>query len=213
ATMCVQLSLAQDTWIRVNQLGYRPASKKVAVWVSKRDHAVKTFALRDVKSNKVVFKDKPSRPFGAYGPFLQSYRLDFTAFEKKGEYILEVDGVQSPIIRIADDVYNGTADFALRYMRQQRTLFNPFLQDSCHTHDGFTLYASSVGLPDSTHIDVGGGWHDASDYLQYATTSANATYHLLAAYRDFPHAFADQKQANGLQGSNGIEDVLDEAKW
>jgi len=213
ATMCAQLSLAQDTWIRVNQLGYRPASKKVAVWVSKRDQAVKTFALRDVKSNKVVFKDKSSRPFGAYGPFLQSYRLDFTAFEKKGEYILEVDGVQSPIIRIADDVYNGTADFALRYMRQQRTLFNPFLQDSCHTHDGFTLYASSVGLPDSTHMDVGGGWHDASDYLQYATTSANATYHLLAAYRDFPHAFADHQQANGLHGSNGIKDVLDEAKW
>ena len=35
-------------------------------------------------------------------------------------------------------------------------------------------------VPDSTHINVVGGWHDASDYLQYSTTSANATYHLLA---------------------------------
>src|SRR5690606_7448513 len=62
-------------------------------------------------------------------------------------------------------------------------------------------------------IDAGGGWHDASDYLQYATTSANATFHMLAAYRDFPQVFGDQKQASGLDGKNGLADVLDEAKW
>jgi peptidoglycan/xylan/chitin deacetylase (PgdA/CDA1 family) len=45
------------------------------------------------------------------------------------------------------------------------------------------------------------------------TTSANATYHLLAALRDFPSVFADQHQANGLEGSNGQPDVLDEARW
>ncbi|MDX5418800.1 MAG: glycoside hydrolase family 9 protein, partial [Hymenobacteraceae bacterium] len=42
---------------------------------------------------------------------------------------------------------------------------------------------------------------------------ANATYHLLAAYRDFPGVFTDKHQANGLEGDNGIADVLDEAKW
>ncbi|PRD50782.1 glycoside hydrolase family 9 protein [Sphingobacterium gobiense] len=209
----IQFSFAQDTWIRVNQLGYKSKAKKVAVWVSKKDQPVKTFVVFDAKSKKVVFEGNASRPFGAYGPFVQSYRLDFSAIEQKGEYIVEAGGVQSPIVRIGDGVYDGTADFALRYMRQQRTLFNPFLKDSCHTHDGFTLYAASIGLPDSTRIDVGGGWHDASDYLQYATTSANATYHLLAAYRDFPYAFTDYKQANGLSGANGIKDVLDEAKW
>ena len=80
----------------------------------------------------------------------------------------------------------------------------------CRTHDGYTLYAP---VPDSTHIDVVGGWHDASDYLQYSTTSANATYHLLAAYRDFPEVFKDEKLANGLDGTNKIADFLDEAKW
>jgi endoglucanase len=58
-----------------------------------------------------------------------------------------------------------------------------------------------------------GGWHDASDYLQYTSTSANATYHLLMAYRDFPKAFTDKKLSNGLDGKNGMADVLDEAKW
>ena len=83
-------------------------------------------------------------------------------------------------------------------MRQQRTGFNPFLKDSCHTRDGYVLYGEKAGIKDSTYIDVVGGWHDATDYLQYATTSANATYHLLMAYRDFPNVFTDEKQANGL---------------
>jgi peptidoglycan/xylan/chitin deacetylase (PgdA/CDA1 family) len=107
-------------------------------------------------------------------------------------------------------VYKGAADFCLFYLRQQRTGFNPFLKDSCHTHDGYTMYGP---MPDSTFINVVGGWHDASDYLQYSTTSSNATYHLLAAYRDFPNVFSDKKEANGLDGKNGIPDVLDEAKW
>ena len=71
----------------------------------------------------------------------------------------------------------------------------------------------NAGIKDSTHIDVVGGWHDATDYLQYSTTSANATYHLLMAYRIFQKYLADEKLANGLDGKNGMADVLDEAKW
>jgi hypothetical protein len=153
------------------------------------------------------------KDYGAYGPFVQSFRLDFSSMQDTGRFFVQAGDVKSPTFRIARDVYKGAADFVLRYMRQQRTLFNPFLKDSCHTHDGFALYAGKVGIPDSSHIDAGGGWHDASDYLQYATTSANATFHLLAAYRDFPKVFGDLKQANGLDGKNGRADVLDEAKW
>ena len=68
-------------------------------------------------------------------------------------------------------------------------------------------------MPDSTHIDVSGGWYVASDYLQYSTTYAIATWHLLAAYRDFAFVFDDEKMANGLDSKNGVKDILDEAKW
>lgn len=204
----------QQSWIRINQLGYLPESTKVLVWVSKTDTRIKSFTVIDAKTNKSVYKGKVNKIFGKYGPFDQGARLDISAVKKEGTYIVKTnDGTSSAVIKINKDVYKGSADYALRYMRQQRTLFNPYLKDSCHTHDGFTMYASSVGLPDSTHIDAGGGWHDASDYLQYSTTSANATFHLLAAYRDFPQVFSDEKQANGLDGKNGIADVLDEAKW
>ncbi len=208
-----QQAMSQQTWIRINQLGYTTQGLKNAVWGSKDVDRLRTFNLVDATTDETVFTGKAGKRYGAYGPFDQTYRLDFSAYQRPGSYYLEADGVRSPVFRIGDDVYDGAADFALRYMRQQRTLFNPYLQDSCHTHDGFTMYAAGAGLPDSTHIDAGGGWHDASDYLQYATTSANATYHMLAAYRDFPQVFQDHKQANGLDGKNGIADVLDEAKW
>jgi peptidoglycan/xylan/chitin deacetylase (PgdA/CDA1 family) len=127
--------------------------------------------------------------------------------------MIVVEAATSPEFSIGENVYSGAADFCLRYMRQQRTGFNPYLKDSCHTQDGYVLYGKNAGIKDSAHFDVVGGWHDASDYLQYSTTSANATWHLLAAYRDFPGAFRDNKQANGLDGKNGMADVLDEAKW
>jgi endoglucanase len=211
----------EQAWIRINQLGYIPAGIKVAVYGSKsivglvpaNQSAPAGFELLDARSDQVAYEGELGRNFGQYGPFIVTYRLNFTSFKKPGKYYLKVRGIRSPVFTIGDDVYKGSADFCLRYMRQQRSGFNPFLKDSCHTHDGYVLYGEKAGIKDSTYIDVVGGWHDASDYLQYATTSANATYQLLMAYRDFKKVFGDEKQANGLEGKNGIPDVLDEAKW
>lgn len=201
---------AQEAWIRINQLGYPTRAVKVAVWCSKTKTPIDRFELVDAATNKPVFSGKAGKAYGAYGPFTETYRLNFSDFRTKGSYVLKAGNAVSPVFTIGDEVYKGSADFCLRYMRQQRSGFNPYLNDSCHTHDGYTLYGP---MPDSTHIDATGGWHDASDYLQYSTTSANATYHLLAAYRDFPAVFGDEKKANGLDGKNGIRDVLDEARW
>jgi endoglucanase len=202
-----------SSWIRINQLGYTPHGIKVAVWCSKENITIDNWQLIDANTHKAAFTGKAGKSFGAYGPFAQTFRLNFTSFNKPGKYFLQAGNTRSPEFKIDDDVYKGSADFCLRYMRQQRSGFNPFLKDSCHTHDGYVLYGGVAGIKDSTHVDVTGGWHDATDYLQYSTTSANATSHLLMAYRDFPGVFKDEKEANGLDGSNGTPDVLDEAKW
>lgn len=197
-------------WVRINQLGYLPNGIKVAVWGSKSKEMPSHFQLISATSDKVMYTGSTGKAFGPYGPFTQTCRLDFTAFKDTGSYYLKAGAAVSPVFRIAGNVYAGTPGFLLRYMRQQRSGFNPFLKDSCHTHDGYTMYGP---MPDSTHIDVVGGWHDASDYLQYVTTSANAAFHLLAAYRDFPGVFEDHYAANGLPGANQVKDVLDEARW
>lgn len=205
-----QIAFAKQSWIRINQLGYTPHGIKVAVLGSKVESSVESFQLVDANSKKEVFKSSAGKAFGKYGPFNQTYRLDFSLFQDTGKYYLQVGSVKSPVFSINQDVYKGSADFVLRYMRQQRSGFNPFLKDSCHVHDGFTMYGP---MADSTIIDVSGGWHDASDFIKYSGTSANATYHLLAAYRDFGAVFTDRHEANGLEGKNGVADVLDEARW
>ncbi len=198
------------SWIRINQLGYLPAGSKVAVWATKTEILPAKFQLINSRTSKVVVLGNVGKSYGKYGPFKQTLRLSFSSVKTPGSYYLKCGQAISPVFEIGNDVYAGAADFGIRYMRQQRSGFNPFLKDSCHTTDGYTMYGP---MPDTTRIDVSGGWHDATDYLQYATTSANATYHLLAACRDFPEAFSDQHLANGLAGKNGTLDVLDEARW
>ena len=202
--------IKQESWIRINQLGYTPQGIKVAVWCSKKNKDLNSFQLVNAITKEIVYTANAGKSFSAYGPFEQSHRLNFSSFNTPGKYYLAADNTFSPEFEIGEDVYKGTADFCLRYMRQQRCGYNPYLQDSCHTEDGYTLYGP---MQDSTFVDVVGGWHDASDYLQYATTSANATYHLLMAYRDYPEVFSDEKNAAGIDVSNGIADVMDEARW
>lgn len=204
------LSAQDSSWVRVNLLGYLPGSTKVAVYGSLMQTTIGTFKLIDAESKRVVFEGRPEPDGGNYGPFRTTHRLNFSAFTHSGDFFIEAGRARSPVFTISRKAYEGAASFCLRYMRQQRNGYNPFLKDSCHKYDGYALYGP---FPDSTHIDVVGGWHDASDYLQYSTTSANATWHLLAAYRDFKDVFSDQKNARGDEGTNGLPDVLDEAKW
>jgi peptidoglycan/xylan/chitin deacetylase (PgdA/CDA1 family) len=203
---------AADSWIRINQLGYLEKDIKVAVLVTKGNERYGSFAVHDALTGKVVFSGTKIRSFGPYAAFSKGYRLDFSAFTRPGKYFLKAGGTQSPVFRIGNDVYDGTADFILQYMRQQRSKYNPFLKDSCHTHDGFIVYHPDR-TKDSTRLDVSGGWHDASDYLQYLPTSANACYQMMFAYRMNPGIFGDEYDAWGNKGSNGIPDIIDEAKW
>lgn len=201
----------QSAWIRVNQLGYQPDAIKVAVLVSKDSGLTCTgFRVHDALTGDAVLEVPAVRAFGPWGPFARSYRLDLSALRKPGAYVIEAAGFRSAPFRVHADVYDGTADVLLQYMRQQRCGDNPFLDDSCHTRDGYIIYHPTR---DSTFIDVTGGWHDASDYLQYVTTSANAVVQMLFAYEKNPTSFGDHFRANGRPGANGIPDILDEARW
>lgn len=200
----------EESWIRINNLGYLPQSIKVAVLGSKVEVKVKSFSLVDAVTGKKVYTSRRVMAKGAYGPFASSYRLDFSDFGATGRYFIQVNTITSPEFYINANVYDNTADFLLKYMRQQRCGYNPFLTDSCHMDDGFIVYNPKR---EGERIDVTGGWHDASDYLQYTATSANAVYQLLLAYRENPGAFGDMFQANGLPGKNGIPDIIDEAKF
>ncbi|MCP4713121.1 MAG: polysaccharide deacetylase family protein [Planctomycetes bacterium] len=203
-------SSAQKNWIRINQLGYTPNSVKVAVLASKETASINSFEIVDVLTEKTAFRSQDIKTYSQYAAFQSISRLDFSSFKGSGTFYIKAANITSPHFRIADDIYNHAADFLLKYLRQQRCGYNPFLKDTCHTHDGFIVDHPELEM---THIDVTGGWHDATDYLQYVTTSANATHQMLFAFQQNPTAFADHFNAKGDPGANGIPDILDEAKW
>lgn len=185
---------SQNTWIRINQLGYTVKSVKVAVLLSKTSITLDRFEIYDAITEQLVFQGNEITSMGNYGNFKSSFRLNFSEFNSNGSYYLQATGVKSPVFRISNDVYKGTADFILKYMRQQRCGYNPFLKDSCHTKDGFIVDHPTLT---GKYINVTGGWHDASDYLQYVTTSANAIYQMLFAYLKNPEVFGDKYNADG----------------
>lgn len=196
--------------IRINQLGYLPKSVKAAVFISSENHRISTFTVHSAVTGEVVFSGKTEpKPATNWG-MKTAFRLSFSSLEKEGGYYIKAGETRSPNFRINADVYDRTADFILNYLRQQRCGFNPFLKDSCHLHDGII-----VDHPTRTgeFLDVTGGWHDATDYLQYSTTSINTVYQMMFAYQRYPEIYGDDFDAGGLPGSNGIADILDEIKW
>jgi endoglucanase len=197
-------------FIRFNQLGYLPAAPKVAVACALEPRAVERFTVTDT-TGRPVLGPVPARRARAFGPCVETYRLDFSSLSTPGHYRIVAGDVISGTIRIVADAYAGAADSLLRYLRQQRSGFNPVFGDSVHHRtDGILVdHPSRSG----EFIPVSGGWADASDYLQYGTTSAHATIMLLVAFRDHPRVFGDRFEASGLPGPNGVPDVLDEARW
>ena len=204
-----QLALASagNDVIRINQLGYLPNAPKTAVFCSLTKQELKTFRVSDTSGRKVLERSaQAAKPFG---PCATIYRLDFSAIRTPGNYRIEAADAVSPVVRVRADAYVGAADTLLYYMREQRSGYNPLFKTVVHTRDGIVVDDSTrVGQ----FVPVTGGWADASDYLQYVMTSANATFVMLMAYRDHPHAFADAFDSRGLPGSNGVPDILDEAR-
>ena len=129
-----------NSWIRINFLGYTPESIKNAVFVSKKFDKIDSFEIFDFYSNDLVYQSDSVDEKGSYGPFNTTFRLNFSSLRSSGKYYIKVNNIKSDVFKIDKGVYDGTADFLLKYMRQQRCGFNPYLNEKCHLNDGFIVY-------------------------------------------------------------------------
>jgi len=198
--------------IRVNQVGYLPGEVKSGIVFSSSPVKEKFELIRE-ESGSSVLSLKPGRiKAEGWGRFNYYYELDFSSVENPGIYRLtgKKSGARSGPINISKEVYEPCAEELLGFMQQQRCGYNPFLDMVCHQHDGRSFYGP---MPDSSYVDVSGGWHDAGDQLKYLITGSYATAHMLQSYLLYPSVFKDQVNALGQPGTNGIPDVLDEARW
>ena len=206
------VALKDSVYIRVNQVGYLQEDSKVAVAFSNSPFNGR-FSVHNSETGKRVFRGKiKASETGAWESFKHYYYLDFSEVKEPGRYYISLpSGVRSAEFGIGrSDSYKNYQEDLIGFMRQQRCGYNPFLDMVCHQRDGRSMYGP---MPDSTFIDVSGGWHDAGDQLKYLITSSNATARMLKAYEMEPDKFGDKVNDLGQPGANGIPDVLDEAKW
>ncbi len=215
AAFALTANIFAANYIRVNQMGYLPGDFKAAVMLldkAQPEYAAanhKNYLIVNINTGKSTLADSVAIT-EAWEPFEMCVRIYFSSITAEGEYFIWAQGTNSPHFKVGNDVYNGANEIPLHYMRQQRCGYNPALKATCHQHDGRLVLA---GKRDGKKVDVTGGWHDASDYLQYLTTSANAVYQMLFAYEMTPTVWADNYDSRGDEGANGVPDILDEARW
>ena len=195
--------------IRTNLAGYHPTLPKKALILSKKALNGPILLLKN-EANEVVNQYEGSLHEGAWHPFSHYYAIDFSKLEQSGTYYFELkeENIRSKNFKISP--YPTWQEDVVGFIRTQRCGFNPFVKEFCHQKDGLSFFGIR---PDSTRIDATGGWHDAGDQLKYLITGSNTTARLLMGYQMTPLDFRDEFNARGLPGSNGLPDILDEAKW
>jgi endoglucanase len=162
---------------RFNQVGYLPSDEKRAIAMSHTPLEGR-FAMLD-EAGAVVFQGSSANADAdGWGPFAHYYVLDFSDLRQPGTYLLRWREALSAPFRIAADAYGDVHEDLLVFMRQQRCGYNPHLDRVCYWADGRSFYGP---MPDSTYVDVSGGWHDAGDQLKYLITGSFAAASMLYA--------------------------------
>lgn len=194
-----------EIFIRFNQVGYLPNDIKSAVILSTNPLEGKKISIKSAGNNHNVNAYTFGKNIGSFGSFPFSYRIDFSALKKPGEYYFQDARQKSYSFKVGDNVYNGVADSLLEFFRVQRCGYtNPFLHEVCHISDAAYLIDGKAII--NKKVDVTGGWHDAGDYVKILNTTAFSTYMLLFSYEFAPAKFSGDKN------KNNVPDILEEAK-
>ncbi len=227
-------SQSTSKYIVVDQFGYLPSSKKVAVI---RDPQVgfdaaesfapgAEYAVIDKSTGEPVFTGqsvawKAGATDNSSGD--KVWWFDFSSVTSAGTYhILDVEkNLKSFEFEISPSIYQGVLRHAVRTFFYQRV---GFAKDARYAGPGWSDAASHIGpLQDKNarpyneknnvakEIDVSGGWYDAGDYNKYTNWTANYIVDFMRAYLEAPDVWTDD--FNIPESGNGIPDLLDEAMW
>ena len=193
--------------ININQVGYRPDSRKVAVFRDVKDQT--EFKVVNAETKETVYTGKLENKKENKSADEINWQGDFSSVKEAGKYYISCDGLDnSYTFEIGDKVYSNLIDDSVRMLYLQRCGVkvedSEFGHDACHTSMA-TIYGTSE------KIDVSGGWHDAGDYGRYVVPAAKAVADLLYAYEAAPELYSD---SIGIpESGNGTPDVLDEARF
>jgi len=228
------LSQTISKFIIIDQFGYLPDSKKIAVIKDPQMgfDSMESFmpgniySLVNAQNNNKVYTSAIT--VWGNGAIDKSsgdvvWHFDFSSVKDPGTYYVLDDemNMRSFEFIISEDVYNEVLKHAVRTFYYQRAGFK---KEAKYAGEAWADEASHLGdLQDrncrsffdkdnpGTERDVSGGWYDAGDYNKYTSWTANYIVELMKAYLENPKVWTDDY--NIPESGNGIPDLLDETKW
>jgi len=194
--------LSSESFIRMNQVGFRPNDIKSAIIISDSPITTDKFIIKS-RDNKVVFESSLIQDTAFNQYFKYSARIDFSDFKLPGEYYIQIKNIRSKPFKIGENVFNAIRDSLSIFFRVQRCgPTKPLLHQPCHLQDATEV----IGYKNPSPVDLTGGWHDAGDYTKFLFTTAFTTYMLLFSYEFEPRKFEFDLD------KNSVPDILEEAR-
>jgi endoglucanase len=223
--------------IKIDQFGYLPLSKKVAVIADPQTgyNAAESFTpgtganqyqVRRWSDDAVVFSGTLAA-WNSGATHAQSgdrgWWFDFSALTTTGSYYIYdvANNVGSYRFEINTSVYAELLKVASRmyfYQRVNHAKQPPYVDSrwaDAASFEGANQDKAARSRWDknnpATARDVSGGWYDAGDYNKYISFAFGPMCNLMETYRMHPAYFTDDY--NIPESGNGIPDILDEVKW
>ncbi|MFT5757973.1 MAG: endoglucanase [Alteromonadaceae bacterium] len=222
SSLVVNAEIKPVNSLRVNQHGYLPSQPKHAVYAGA---AGKTWQLKN--SVGVIVATGTTSSYSndiASGDTVS--HIDFSSVTTQGDdYVLHIGSQTSYPFKISDYVYTAMKEDALMYFYHQRFgmpvlaefVGKEFSREAGHTFDNNlpcdddlpSDWPNSVAC--SYSLNVKGGHADAGDYGGYVVNGGYYTWLLQHVYEANPMAYPDGSLLIP-ESSNGIPDILDEAR-
>jgi len=213
--------------LRVDQLGYRPSDPGKFAWAAMAGGG--SWSVLRLPDSAVVLSGTLQsvgthvRPtFSAKGYYavintLWSFvdtaeadsevlaRVDMSALQTPGRYVLSVQGKYSDPFVIADTIYAHAQERLGWFFGAQRCGNEPsWLHGACHLHDGSALSANLDGA-------LVGGWHDCGDHIKSAFGIGYAGMMLALSHALRPGADGDRMGNRAGEAPDGVPDLLRES--
>jgi endoglucanase len=213
ALLALTAALGQTPSIRLDQAGYLPGARKVAMVAA--SPSAQTFSIRRQADGQTVYSGTLGEAAldSNSGDTLEA--ADFSGLAEPGRFYIDVPGVgQSYVFEIGSEVYRRAYYLAMRAFYGQRcgTAVDmgpefPHHHAACHLTGAWHGSSGRQGGRVSAY-----GWHDAGDYGRYVVNSGISTGTLLWTWEMYGPRIANIA-LNIPESGNGTPDILNEIRW
>ena len=206
--------------IRLNQLGFYPLAKKIAILVG--DSKPGSFYILPLTGRDTAFRGRLGNLMQSTNSSLKTRVADFSAFKKPGKYKIYIPATGYSYEFVINHRVNSAAAtssvkgfyFQRVSMPLEKAYAGKWSRPAGHPDTVVLVHpsAASPQRPAGTKISSPAGWYDAGDYNKYIVNSGITMGTLFSAYQDFTSYF-DTLHLNLPESKDRIPDILNECLY